>query len=391
MPVTRRSIGRTAALASVASLVLAVVLGSSAAPSGAQSADAQVTADKEGWWNRLRGAAEEQAPVPNPLGGTAPLPPPPTSVPAGAIAVGAQLGETDKVAAIGIMLPVERGGTVDRLVMRLGLAEGDGSQSGDAATGAIRACPVTGFFVPEENGDFRNRPAADCEVGRADGIKDEDGSWSFDLTGIARLWVDPAGTVFPNGVVLEPVVEAPTSFQVSFAGIPDGITFEFAGTPGEGAADPFGPAGGGTFDDDGSAGTGSTAPTGGSFGGSAGGSSGSSGSAGGGSFTTPSSPAAPAAAVPTTPEVASPPTTTDTVALPAPTAVSQVGNTFGNLPAGSWVALVLGVGLALLAASTLGPAAATEHAPRRAGGVSRALSQRSATRPVQRPATEIAP
>ena len=89
----------------VACALLAVlpVSGSAAQPAGG------ATIDKEGWWNALSGAAN---PPESPLRGTAPNPAAPApEVPEGAIAVAARLGQTDKVAALGIVLEAGRGGT----------------------------------------------------------------------------------------------------------------------------------------------------------------------------------------------------------------------------------------------------------------------------------------
>lgn len=376
MAAEHRTLGRLAAVGSSLCLVLAIVIAVPSVPSAAQSEAGPVTSDKEGWWNRLAGVEEEEPAPANPLGAS-PAPPPPSSVPEGAIAVGAVLGEPDKVAAVGVVLPVEQGGTVARLVMTLGLVEDEAAQGGTPESGAIRACAVTGFWVPEENGKFQNRPEADCEIASAPGTRNEDGSWTFDLTAIASLWVDPAATIFPNGVLLEPVVEPPESFQVSFAGGPDGIAFDFAGEPGDDADDPFGLGGGGGGFDGG--GFGDSGNGGGSFGG------GASGGSSGGSFDAGSPPAFTA---PDTPPpvveapdagTAAPPTNTGGGGVaPAAPVGTQIGNTLGNFPAGAWVVLLLGLALAFLAALTLGPAGAAEAAPRRAGGVSRVLSQRTA-------------
>lgn len=380
MAAEHRTLGRLAALGSSLCLVFAIVIAVPSVPSAAQSEAGLVTSDKEGWWNRLAGVEEEEPAPANPLGGS-PAPPPPSTVPEGAIAVGALLGEPDKIAALGVVLPFEQG-TVERLVMTLALVEDEAAQGGDPESGAIRACPVTGFWVPEENGKFQNRPEADCEIANAPGTRNEDGSWTFDLTAVASLWVDPAAALFPNGVLLEPVIEPPGSFQVSFAGGPDGIAFDFAGEPGDDADDPFGlDGGGGGFGGGGFGGGGGFDDSGGdtgSFGGDA------SGGLSGGSFDVGS---APAFTAPDTPPpaieapdagTAAPPTNTGGDVAPGAPVGTQIGNTLGNFPPGAWVVLVLGLVLAFLAALTLGPAGAAGAAPRRAGGVSRVLAQRTA-------------
>src|SRR5688572_20862817 len=102
-------------------LAMAVLCLQPVAPTSGQSST-PVVADKEGWWNQ---AADATA-------GT-PLPPPPTTVPEGAIAVGSAGGQPDKVAAIGVVVDAERGSVVDRFVLTLKEAEGTGAQQGEGA------------------------------------------------------------------------------------------------------------------------------------------------------------------------------------------------------------------------------------------------------------------
>lgn len=380
MHVRPPALARCAAGLAVLALVAAVAF--ALGPPVRAQAGGEVTADKEGWWNRLAGAEEEALPA-NPLGGS-PAPPPNTGVPEGAVAVGATLGETDKVAAIGIVLPVERGAVVHELRMDLALAEGPGAQRNEEGA-AVLACPITGFFVPEENGDFANRPDADCDLASAAGERLEDGSWTFDLTAIASLWVDESGTLFPNGVLLVADVEPPASFQLSFAGLPDGVTFAFSATAAPDADDPFGDGGGfggGDFDgggvsDGGGGGFDGGAPRGGD----------------GGSFTPPPPP--PPAAGPGPQgddEAIDAPVAggSDATAAPAPERPSESGNTLGNIPAASWVALLAGLVLALVTAWSLGSTQLVEPAARRTGGVSRALATRAtAAQATPRTATEM--
>lgn len=167
---------------------------------------------------------------------------------------------------------------------------------------------------------------------------------------IAAAWVDPFGTLTPNGVRLDPIGDAPATFQVVFTGMED-ATFDADITEGAAAADPFA-----------------------SDSSSAGGSS-------GGSFSSGSSFAAPSASVPTVttaPTAAPAPSKPRKTARAAPIAVSRhAGETFGNLPFGS---LLLLVGVLLLAGLTswsLG-AGGKDRAQivRRQGGVSRALNSR---------------
>ena len=299
------------------------------APTFGQSPD-PVTADKEGWWSA---AADATA-------GT-PLPPPPSTVPAGAIAVGAAGGQPDKVAALGIVLNAERGSVVERFVLTMKEAEGPGAQQGEGA--AIVACPVTAFFAPEENGALADAPEADCEAAQAEGTRADDGTWTFDLAPIADAWLDPFGTLNPNGIRLNPGGETP--FQVSLTGMED-ATFDVAISPPQEESDPFDSV--------------TTTIAGGFSGSTSGGSSGSSGSG--------------AITVTPPPEVAvgddeSPVTTVaggDEQAASddgdtEQAAPSRAGDVSGNLPFGVWLLLLAMVAVALLAMWHLGPAGRVPH------------------------------
>ena len=313
------------------------------APTFGQSSE-PVTADKEGWWSA---AADATA-------GT-PLPPPPSTVPAGAIAVGAAGGQPDKVAALGIVLNAERGSVVERFVLTLKEAEGAGAQQGEGA--AIVACPVTAFFAPEENGALADAPEADCEAAQAEGTRADDGTWTFDLAPIADAWLDPFGTLNPNGIRLNPGGDTP--FQVSLTGMED-ATFDVAISPPQEESDPFDSV---------------TTTVAGGFSGST-----SSGSSSGSGSITVSPP----------PEVAvgddeSPVTTVaaggdEQAASEGETeqaAPSRAGDVSGNLPFGVWLLLLTMVAVALLAMWHLGPAGREPHAKiQRSGGVSRALAAR---------------
>ncbi|HUF32640.1 MAG TPA: hypothetical protein VMN58_05455 [Acidimicrobiales bacterium] len=376
MHAPRPALGRCAAGLAVLALIASVAFALGTGPVQAQ-AGGEVTADKEGWWNRLAGAEDEAGAPANPLGGS-PAPAPDSGVPEGAVAVGATLGETDKVAAIGIVLPVERGAVVSELRMDLALAEGTGAQRNEDGAGVL-ACPITGFFVPEENGEFANRPEADCDISNAPGERLEDGSWTFDLTAIASLWVDSSGTLIPNGVLLVPDVEPPESFQLSFAGLPDGVTFAFSATAGGDPDDPFGADGGG-FDDAPSRGGGGFDPGSPPAG------------TGGGSFTPPPPPAAgPGPEVDGDDEAIDAPAAGGSdQAAPTTQRESQAGNTLGNIPPVAWITLVAGLALAVVAAWSLGSANQVEPTARRTGGVSRALAARAtAAQAAPRTATEM--
>ena len=310
---------------------------------GAQTPAA--TVDSEGWWNAAPAEAPE-TPVPLPPVGVAPVPQTPTpDVPEGAIAVGARVGRPARVAALGLVLDAERGATVTSFQLRLKEAEGSFAQQGSEA--AVRACPVTSFLVPEQGGPPTNIPDADCEIASADGVRAEDGTWTFDLTSIASAWLDPFGSVQANGIRLDPVGEPPATFQVAFTGMEDAaITADI--TAAADAGDPFA-SGGGSFD----------TPV-----------------AGGTDF---SAPVSDLPVVETPVEDTAGADAQEQAAPATPAGVSRAGTTFGNMP-GAVVLLALGALLLAVAMSlVLGPTG--RHRPdlaRRQGGVSRALGSRPA-------------
>ena len=153
-----------------------------ALPAGA--ADSRGAASQGGWWNRLQGPAEGE-PEGNPLRPLVPAVPWPPNVPADAIATSGGAGQVDKVAAVGIDLALAEGATVDRLTLRLKESNAGGASLG-AAQARVLACPATTFWVPAQNGAWRDRPAADCGQGAAEGVRAGDGTWTFDLTALAR-------------------------------------------------------------------------------------------------------------------------------------------------------------------------------------------------------------
>src|SRR3954452_1660105 len=204
--------------------------------------DGGVHADAEGWWSTATLPVPVTLP-PSPLG---PLPTAPApDVPDGSVPVAMRLGQPARIGAIGIVVDAQRGAKVNKLVMTLKEADATGQQG----TGAkVRACPITDFLVPETNGDAQNVPAEDCDVAHADGVRNPDGTWTFDLTAIASAWFDPFGTIEPNGIRLDPVGDPPATFQVAFTGFED-ATFQADIVAGAPAADPFATGGGaGSFD-----------------------------------------------------------------------------------------------------------------------------------------------
>ena len=331
-----------------AALLTMSLLGFAPASAGAEEA----IISQDGWWNRLQG--------PQPSEPTNPLRPvigpfisPPNSVPANAIAVGAQGGEPDKVAAVGIILDAAEGAIADRLILTLKEAPGNGANL-NSGSAKISACPITGFWAGTRNGQWIDRPACDDSQSVA-GVREPDGTWKFDLTLLAMTWLDPTSTIGQNGVLLVEAVDAPQSFQVSFLDAASGgITTDLAVTGG-------GFSGSGDFeftedvavtDDSSFSDTGST------------------------SFDTGSSVGSVTAATPTT---RAPRAAADrTVAAPVVRAQPVVGKTklFGNLSAATLLLVPLALAVAVVIGFLLGPAGEPSATRRREGGVSRALAAR---------------
>lgn len=207
----RTPIGR---LAAAAVALLAVTSGGVAqAEAGDGISASGATVDKVGWWHENNVATS--TPVTNVT-----VPPPP-GVPAGTLAVGASNGEPDRLTAIGIQPDAATGDSITDFT--LSIKEAGPPASGVNASGAgIIACPITAFWVGTENGTWDTRPSFDCELAQAEGVRTDDGTWSFDLLSIGQAWVDPNGTIAPDGVVLVEAVDTPTSFQTVFATSGDG-------------------------------------------------------------------------------------------------------------------------------------------------------------------------
>lgn len=352
-------------LTSAAALVVALVL---ALPASVASAETQgATIDKTGWWNRAN------APTATPAGPIA-VPPPP-GVPEGDLAVGRLGTETTAVAAVGVQPDDAPGATVvsATLVLREDPDAG-GNQGGEGAT--VLACPIISFWAGGENGAWDTRPEQDCAAASVVGERDEEGTWTFDLTPIAALWFDTFGSIRADGVALLPDPDAESSsFQVVWLG-GDAIEVDIQATPGEPADDPFAmPT--------------SPAPTGDA--GFGGGGSGGAGGGGGASLFSP-------------PQIASPPNVSSPVgdlgpvdggptagvdtgagderAAPAPAArsrtVSRAGELAGNLHPASLLLVPLALGVLFAMSHWLGPAGQPSTIDRR-GGVSRALAGRDRT------------
>lgn len=187
-----------------ASLIASVAL----ADAGDGISATGATVDKVGWWHERNTATS--TPVTNVT-----VPPPP-GVPAGTLAVGAFDGEPDRLAAVGILPEAVPGDTITSFTLTI--KEAGSPAAGFNGTAAkIVACPITAFWVDGENGTWDTRPTYDCTLAKAPGTRAEDGTWTFDLLPIGQAWVDPAGTIAADGVVLVEEVDSPEGFQTVFA------------------------------------------------------------------------------------------------------------------------------------------------------------------------------
>jgi len=202
-------------------------------------------ATQDGWWNRLQGPADGE-PDANPVRPLVPPTPAPPTVPADSIATGAAGGQVDKVAAVAIDLALAPGVPVGGLTLRLRESPAGGANvAADHAT--VTACPATAAWGPSRNGSWHDRPLAGCRLGSAEGVRAPDGTWTFDLTAIGRLWSGPVAPLAPNGVVLavDPA-GAPSPVQVSWLDVESGnVAVELTGAPaGPATSDPAsGPTG----------------------------------------------------------------------------------------------------------------------------------------------------
>jgi len=164
-----------------------------------------------GWWNLLQGPMEGE-PAGNPLRPLIPASPAPPTVPGNAIAAGASGGQPDKVAAVGIEVAVPTGGSVDALTLRLTESPAQGANT-NAATAKVLACPATIPWGANKNSSWADRPKSDCGLGRAEGKRADDGTWTFDLTALGSLWTDAVAPLAQNGVVL--AIDTAASLGVS--------------------------------------------------------------------------------------------------------------------------------------------------------------------------------
>lgn len=288
----------------------------------------------------------------------------PPNIPPGHLPVAASGGEPDKVTAVELVLDAKPGSSVT--TAKVVLTESDASGANvNAEAAKIIACPVTdGFWADGAAARWDARPAYDCDAAQAAGTRDDQGRWTFDLTGLASTWLAEGATGSPSFALVE-AVDAPESFQVTFAPVAEnGIVFTGR----------YGPPISGTLPPPVSTGSsGSVAVGGGSvgsgFGSSGAGSTGSlsSGSLGGtGDVPLDAAPSDPGTTAETTDPVA--PATTP-VAAPA-----VVPNWYSGLPKATFLLVPFALGLAYLAMLALGPDAQPVTTTSR-HGVSRALDR----------------
>lgn len=88
----------------------------------------------------------------------------------------------------------------------------------------VEVCPVLETWEEGENQDAREQPDRDCAFG-ANGVRDDDGTWTFDLAFAAQGWID--GDLPVEGVYIGPVgpenveygdPDPSANFSLAFAG-----------------------------------------------------------------------------------------------------------------------------------------------------------------------------
>jgi hypothetical protein len=205
--------GPILALALLTMLAVAAPVRSAGALDGDPVGTAVATQD--GWWNRLQGPQEGE-PEGNPLRPALPALPPPPTVPGDAIAVAVAGGQPVFLAAVGIQVDVPPEALVESL--KLILKETPSGQIN--ATGAkVVACAATSPWGPAKNAAWRDRPQSDCSLFQTEGVRGDDGTWTFDLTDLAFQWTDTfAAPLAQNGVVLGlDATTSPAPMQVAWS------------------------------------------------------------------------------------------------------------------------------------------------------------------------------
>ncbi|MEO7430262.1 MAG: hypothetical protein ABIY48_12865, partial [Acidimicrobiales bacterium] len=204
----RTTAGRAAVAAATIAAAAVVLVSAAMAQAGDGISATGASVDKVGWWHSKNTTTSTPA-------ANVTVPPPP-GVPAGTLAVGAVNGEPDRITAIGILPEATAGDSITSFTLTI--KEAGGTAAGFNGTAAkMVACPITAFWVGGENGTWDSRPTYDCALASAPGARAADGTWTFDLLPIGQAWVDPAGTVAADGVVLVEDVASPDGFQTVFA------------------------------------------------------------------------------------------------------------------------------------------------------------------------------
>jgi hypothetical protein len=356
---------------------LLLLVSSPAVPARA-AADTRATATQDGWWNRLQGPADGE-PDGNPIRPLVPAVPKPPNVPADAIATGTTGGQVDKVAGVGIDVALADGATLDGLTLRLKESTASGANVG-ADKAKVVACPATNPWGSGQNAAWRDRPVADCGLGKADGVRAADGTWTFDLAALGRLWADRQAPLAANGVVLSVDPAVSPSAQVSWVNVESGgvgvelsVTAPGAAAPadaGPAAPEPVGApaplptpdAGPGPATAEYPVVRGGIAPD---------------------PLAYPSGQSTFAAAPPASSDTAAPsaPAETDLVAAPAPSRPAlqarRAVDFWERVPAPTALLVPVAIGLAVLVGVALGPVGRPSPVFRREGGLSRALARRS--------------
>ncbi len=324
---------------------------------GAYAATDGATIDKTGWWNQANVSTSTPA-------GPVTIPPPP-GIPAGDLVVGTGQttpdAEPTAILAVGIQPDDGPGATVRSFTMEL-TEDPDARGNQGTAVAALKACPITDFWVGGENSEWPSRPTYDCEAASASGVRDDDGTWTFDLAPIGTLWFDTFGTIRADGVVVVPDFEETGPFQAVFKG-GDDIEIDLESDPAPSSGEnPFETPT--TFADP---------PSDVGFG--------NSGSGGGGIFSPPVVTSPPTTLSSPQPdltddggdETAAPPVVDAPDAEPA---VSRAGDLMGNLPLIVVLAFPLLLGMMLVISYWFG-AAGQPVTTIRQRGVSRALEARA--------------
>ncbi|MBA0126091.1 DNRLRE domain-containing protein [Haloechinothrix sp. YIM 98757] len=186
---------------------------------------------KDGWWWALNETPEDDT-------GFVPQEPPPSNVPEGAIPVAAAGGDREKISAIEFALEARPGAEMRSATLALRESEESGANVNEEDA-VVRACQITeSFWADEEAAAWETRPEVDCEAGSAEGIRDEDGTWTFDLTSLASSWVAEDGET-PQSIMLVAEAESAESFQVAYEGLDHeaiGITVDAEGGSAPGGA-----------------------------------------------------------------------------------------------------------------------------------------------------------